>query len=210
MLRMIKLKVFLVFITMHTGLGFLVYSLFRSSELRQTDPTLFYSLAIGISGLYGGLLLGGLFLYLPIAPWIDRINYIRNWRAWILQELPMFMALVPILAGLFALVKAAFGDLRSMKRKGNLDWKHLKGFADRWSDDFAKSIHAAREHMPWDHIENLGPWGQTSAKYGRPNGRRSHSRNGHGPRKMGPHAVRRSPKGRSQSRRSATQSRKAA
>lgn len=89
----IKLRAFLVFLLVHLGLGCGVFALARSSyEAWSITSTLFL---ISIILLYGGFLLGVLFILLPALPWIRRIQRVEHWTERLIHELPLILAQIP-------------------------------------------------------------------------------------------------------------------
>lgn len=131
MLRTIKIKAFLVFATIHAGLFLSCFALWKIAEAPPAQKQLFLFLVSGTAAMYGGLLLGVAFLYLPLAPWLRRLQYFLGWRRWILDELPTLIALVPVIAGVVHILRAAWSELKGHHRKGSLDLSHFSKIARR-------------------------------------------------------------------------------
>lgn len=93
-LQKIKLRIILVFLTLHLGLVFAVYGLAAASREVTLGSTYWYIL-IGIFLLYGGALMGALFVFLPVYSVSKKIRKLLNWREWILKELPQMISLIP-------------------------------------------------------------------------------------------------------------------
>ena len=84
----------LVFLVIHAGLIASVYGLATFPKTEEFR-TAWLCLVWGFAGLYGGLLLGVVFVVWPLWVWVRRIRKILRWRDWILKELPEILALLP-------------------------------------------------------------------------------------------------------------------
>ena len=106
MLDRVKLKAFFVFLTIHAGLVLSIYALYRTAQIPEARGVLGWLIG-GTAGLYGGLILGALFLYLPVAPWIRRARRVLAWKTWIQDELPQLLVAVPAVIGALTTIIAA-------------------------------------------------------------------------------------------------------
>lgn len=143
MLNQIKLKAYLVFGLVHAGLILSIYGLVRASEFIPKGLALHWLIA-GVALFYAGFLFAALSIYLPVRPWLSRANRLRQWRQWILQELPTILALIPIVLQAIQILKSAWKEVKSYKAQGQLDMKHLSKVAR----DLAEKAEALAEEPP--------------------------------------------------------------
>jgi len=94
LLLKLRLRTALVIGVSHLGLAVSIYALI---ELRASGAPvhLVYTLALGVVGIYSGLVLGLAFVVLPILSWVRTARKLMNWKEWILDELPTILAQVP-------------------------------------------------------------------------------------------------------------------
>jgi hypothetical protein len=106
-LRKIKLRALLVFSLIHGGLILSVYGLASVPRPEGMEGAHWLLLA-GIAGLYGGIVYGVFSIVWPLVILIRTVNRLRDWKSWILVELPRILALIP---PAFEAIRQAFGGL---------------------------------------------------------------------------------------------------
>ncbi len=106
LLQKLRLRTALVIGVSHLGLAVSIYALI---ELRASGAPvhLVYTLALGVVGIYSGLVLGLAFVVLPILSWVRTARKLMNWKEWILDELPTILAQVPKWIDAFQEVRGA-------------------------------------------------------------------------------------------------------
>jgi hypothetical protein len=154
MIRSIKLKTYFTFALIHFGLFFSVYWFFKLSELQMSHPEYWHYALFGSVAMYGGVVAGALFLYIPLAPWIRRIGRLLNWRNWLIEELPTLIALVPVAAAFIHILRSAWKEVKHYHRAGKLDAKAFSHIARRVADQTETSLgkkHATHTHKRKTH-----------------------------------------------------------
>jgi hypothetical protein len=123
MVQTIKLKVFIYFMLIHTGLGLGLYG------WRQAGSPAFLLWGLGV--MYAAFVFSAVSIYWPLRPWLKRAHTLKNWRSWILYELPTILAIIPILIQAMHILRGAWKELKTHHENGELNATHLSTIAQK-------------------------------------------------------------------------------
>jgi hypothetical protein len=133
MINAIKARALVCVCLIHVGLILSLIGLSREGVSQLGGWTLGFMLA-GTLVMYGGFLLAALSVWAPMRPWIKRYQRAREWREWILHELPTVLALIPVLMTALKLLRSAWDELKAHQQSGDLGVKHLATVAQKFAD----------------------------------------------------------------------------
>ena len=83
----IKIRIFIVFLLIHAGLALGIFTLARLSFPNGWDLTSSLFL-MSILCLYGGAVLGVMFVLIPILPWLRQARRVKHWSERVIESLP--------------------------------------------------------------------------------------------------------------------------
>ena len=90
----LKVRTILVFVLVHVGLCFGIFALARTSFPDGWNSTSTF-LALALAGLYGGFLLGTLFVILPLIPLVKKAQRVEHWYEKWIGDLPLLVEQFP-------------------------------------------------------------------------------------------------------------------
>lgn len=136
MIGAIKARALMCVFLVHAGLALAVVAFVRESGrdggIALSSGTLGLLLG-GVVVMYCGFLMAALSVWLPLRPWFKRYQRARDWRNWVLHELPTLLALLPVLITALKLLRSAWSDLKSHTEAGDLGVSHLASVAKNFA-----------------------------------------------------------------------------
>jgi hypothetical protein len=125
-LSAIKVRAWICVGLLHLGLLVAAASLALAvHDGGQASPWTLGGLGAGILVMYGAFAASVLSVWLPVRPWLRRYQRAREWREWILHELPTLLALIPVLVSAINILKAAWSEVREKQRAGESGLDHI-------------------------------------------------------------------------------------
>ncbi len=130
-----KTKAYFVATILHVGIGMLVYGLSQLAGDPHVPQDAVRLLALGTLATYGSVVIAVAFVYVPLAPWIRRASAVANWRRILWKELPTILALVPIVMGLYKILKKAWTEIKTGHTNGHLDLEKVSAVVTQVAAD---------------------------------------------------------------------------
>ena len=111
----IKKRALLVFLIIHLGLGLGICALSRQTLQAGWDLTTNFLLA-SVFFLYGGFVLGILFILLPLLPWLKRAQKVETWTDRIVRDLPIILEHLPKLVAIIQSMVLIWNEAKTGKQ----------------------------------------------------------------------------------------------
>jgi hypothetical protein len=137
----LKIKALFGFCLIHVGLTISLVALFRDDGAVFSGAT-FDLLLVGVCLMYGAYLFSVLSVWLELRPWIARIQRARNWRGWVLTELPTILALIPVVVAAIKVLRSSWSEIKDYQSKGELNLQNLASVAQKFAAEAETLAHA--------------------------------------------------------------------